>query len=478
MMTIRFGMMALVLAGLTAVVQAEDRALIVGVEKYAVPTIKPALGSERDAEEVERFVLGKLNFAPASIRKLIGAQATSQKIGEEFQRWLIEGTKPGDRVFFYYSGHGSYLRDDDGDEKEDGFDETIVPYDAELRGMGMIRDDQFARWIADLTGRRIVMIFDSCHSGTISRGAISPGAKEASARYLVPDESQLQEQGRTRNLLEVSDGRIGDGNRISRQSDAVIISASGAKQTAHSMAVDGLWRGALTWGLIESYKSGAPKLVELRSAIETQIRSWQRSRQLNGAQVPEFEFSSTRLEAEPIFGLWEQVPQLALANPNSKLQVALRVGEAGKQPDARGHLVYYEGETISYRITTNTAGYLYLLAFSRKPETGEHYVTMLFPHPEIRLDNEIRPPGISLPENAEYPVTATGLDLTVALVTTRKLPIEVKEQYSWEEMFRVLNLKELQKEVSELTRDIGVRPRAFDWQAATLPIFTAKKKAQ
>lgn len=475
MTTIRFGMMALLMTMMTVASRAEDRALIIGIEKYGGPGIKPALGSERDAAEVERFVIEKLKFNPASIRKLTGAQATSQRIHEEFQQWLIASTNSGDRVFFYYSGHGSYLRDDDGDEKEDGYDETIVPYDAERNGSGMIRDDQFARWVADLTGRRIVMVFDSCHSGTISRGTISLGANDESARYIVPDESQLREKAQSRNLLEVSDGRIGDGNRISRQSDAVIISAAGAKQTAHSMAVNGQWRGALTYGLIEIYRNGAPKLLALRDGLKSQIVNWQRSKRLNGQQIPEFEVSSTRLESEPLFGLWEQVPQIALVNPNSRLKISLAVGEPEKRPDARGYLVYYEGETISYRITTETTAYLYLLVFSRNPETGEHYVTMLFPHKEVKLDNEIRPPGISLPENADYPITATGLDLTVALVTTKKLSIEIKERYSWEEMFRALDLKELQKEVSEQTRDIGVRPRAFDWQAATLPIFTAKK---
>ncbi len=301
---------------LAASAAAEDRALIIGIEKYGGDAIKPALGSERDADEVERFAIEKLGFKPASIRKLKGAQATSQRIANEVRQWLIEGTKPGDRVFLYYSGHGSYLRDDDADEKGDGYDETIVAYDADPTGRGMIRDDQFARWIADLAGRRIVMIFDSCHSGTISRDIVSPGANDPSARYIVPDKAELG-QGRSRNLLEVSDGEIGDGNRISKQSDAVIISAAGAKQTAHSMAVDGLWCGALTHGLIEAYKAGTPALKDLREALNKQIRNWQTARQLNGSQVPEFEISSPRLESEPIFGLWEHVPQIALINPNS-----------------------------------------------------------------------------------------------------------------------------------------------------------------
>lgn len=462
-------------AWMTTFAFAEDRALIIGIEKYQAQNIKPALGAERDADDVEAFVREKLGFSPASIHKLTGARATSQGIQSEVKRWLIAGTKAGDRIFLYYSGHGSYLPDDDGDEKGDQYDETIVPFDATLRGNGMIRDDQFARWIADLEGRRIVMIFDSCHSGTISRGTFSAGENEASARYVVPDESQLQDKPRSRNLLEVSDGRIGDGDRISRQSDAVIISAAGAQQTAHAMAVAGKWRGALTYGLIELYKNGTPSVQQVRDQIKQKIKAWQQSRQLNGKQVPEFEFSSARLASEPIFGLWENVPQIALVNPNSKLTVTLNVGETGKSTNQQGHLVYYEGETISYLITTNQPGYLYLMAFSQDPETGERYVSLLYPHQSLSLDNKMEKDSIKLPENAVFPISATGLDLTVALVTTRKLSMEVKEKYSWEEMFHVLNLKQLQQHVAELSRGVSVRPIEFDWQAATLPVFTAKK---
>ena len=45
--------------------------------------------------------------------------------------WLIDGTKAGDRVFFYYSGQGYFEDDVSGDEK-DGLDETLVPTDAEV----------------------------------------------------------------------------------------------------------------------------------------------------------------------------------------------------------------------------------------------------------------------------------------------------------------------------------------------------------
>jgi hypothetical protein len=460
-----------------ALALAADRALVVGVEQYRDGAIKPARGSERDADEVERLLIRKLAFRPSAIRKLTGARATSEQIALEFQRWLIKGTKPGDRVFFFYAGHGSYLRDDDGDE-EDGYDETIVPYDALRKGRGMIRDDQFARWIGELTGRRIVLVFDSCHSGTISRGFGRSGANDETARYIIPDDSELRERGRSRILLEVSDGKMGEPGRISAQSDTLVISAAGALQTAHSMAVNGQWRGALTYALVEVYRNGngdSTQLGRLKGALKKRIAGWQKEKRLNGDQAPEFELSSEKLGSEPIFGSWERVPQIALINPHSKLKISLRASEADKRRTAKGMLVYYENETISYQIATDTPGFLYLMAFSQHPITGERYVTMLYPNKDENLDHQIKPPGVRLPEKSEYAISPTGLDITVALVTTQPLKIEIKDKYAWDEIFTALNLKELQKEVYHGARSREAEPRAFDWQAASLPIFTTQK---
>ncbi len=466
---------ALCLWGSALVAHAEDRALIIGVENYQNPDVRPALGAVRDADDMARFAAQQLKFAPHAIRKLTGAEATLQGITAAVQSWLIAGTKPGDRVLFYYSGHGSILPDNDGDELDDKHDETIVAYDANRQGMGQIRDDQFSRWIADLAGRRIVMIFDSCHSGTISRDAFAATATDATSRYLAPDPSLLTEAPKTRNLLEVSDGLVADTNRISSQSDVVVISAAGAKQLAYGMKENGHYRGGLTASLLLAYGNGTPKLGEMESSIRAQLKKWRLAKQLGGTQIPEFAVSAVRLKAEPLFGTWESVPAIALVNPRSKIKVSLTTNDTSHSRNAQGHLVYYDGDKISYGISTDTAGYLYLLAFSRDPDTKAFYVTMLLPNQHEGMNNEIKPPGLRLPATSDYEITPTGLDMTVALVTTRKLNFAIKDRYSWDELFGLLNLKELQQEVAQRMRGVEVKPAALDWQAASLPIFTTKK---
>jgi hypothetical protein len=68
----------------------------------------------------------------------------------------------GDIFFLTYAGHGSQIPDISGDE-DDGFDETWVAYDR------MIVDDElFWLWGRFQPGVRILIVSDSCHSGTIS----------------------------------------------------------------------------------------------------------------------------------------------------------------------------------------------------------------------------------------------------------------------------------------------------------------------
>ena len=137
--------------------------------------------------------------ADSPVKTLCSSQATKQAILGGFDNHLIRnaqkywaGKTPidptkGPHVVFYYSGHGSKLSDTEpvpGERKEDlkvdeadGVDETLVPHDTDIRGTRDIRDDEFDSRIAELRKytTNIVFMADSCHSGTITRGAGKKG---------------------------------------------------------------------------------------------------------------------------------------------------------------------------------------------------------------------------------------------------------------------------------------------------------------
>lgn len=68
-------------------------------------------------------------------------------------------------VLIHYSGHGSYIRDRNYEER-DGVDECVIPSDCETNGY--ILDDEITNILAKFnTNTKIVCIFDCCHSATI-----------------------------------------------------------------------------------------------------------------------------------------------------------------------------------------------------------------------------------------------------------------------------------------------------------------------
>src|SRR5215470_4253645 len=290
---------------------AVDRALIVGVEKYRDPRVPDTPGCEADARAMEQLIKSVYKFA--EVKVLINEEATASNIEGWFRSWLIAGTQPGDRVFFFYAGHGSQIADDNGDES-DGKDETLAPYDVDpMSGANMIRDDLFDEMIGKLSGRRAVLIFDSCHSGTISRGVpkLKEFARGGGVRYL-PSPEQFAE-------LEAASSRGGDAGyvvknnpsrdlvledefiepqRFSAMSGAVIISAAGDRQLAYPLPVNGQYRGALSYALTESLEKNQPKLRDLAENIRGQIRQLQITGRLEGDQQPVFTITGNGLLAD------------------------------------------------------------------------------------------------------------------------------------------------------------------------------------
>jgi hypothetical protein len=91
---------------------------------------------------------------------------------------LAKRSKAGDEVMIYFSGHGSYKKDESGDEA-DGVDETWVTVE-----LDQLLDDELEAAIAKIPGT-VYVISDSCHSGTVSK-AIEVDRSDSIGKYLSP----------------------------------------------------------------------------------------------------------------------------------------------------------------------------------------------------------------------------------------------------------------------------------------------------
>ena len=177
---------------------AGSMALLIGVGEYPhLPSKWQLDGPRNDVRLMKTFLINEWGFSESEVRSLLDKQATKHGILNAIGVWLPRVTSPGDRVVIYYSGHGSQVDDISGDEP-DGKDETIVPNDYGVDpkcaresvavrdlddcAMGMILDDELADALDRLRERTVIVIADSCNSGTVTKG-LRIGSLNAKARY-------------------------------------------------------------------------------------------------------------------------------------------------------------------------------------------------------------------------------------------------------------------------------------------------------
>ncbi len=113
---------------------------------------------EYDAEDMRDIAVG-CGYSTNLLLSKNATRATVLGAIEQFSQELGHG----DIFFLSYSGHGGQLPDFNGDEA-DAMDETWCLYDGEL-----IDDELYVCWSKFKEGVRILVLSDSCHSGSVVR---------------------------------------------------------------------------------------------------------------------------------------------------------------------------------------------------------------------------------------------------------------------------------------------------------------------
>ncbi|MGE4586402.1 MAG: caspase family protein [Mangrovibacterium sp.] len=197
---------------------------------------------ENDARDMEciavqqRFQTSLLLREQANRNELIGAV---KQAAAELQ--------PGDIFLLSYSGHGGQLPDLNGEEP-DGQDETWCLFDGEL-----LDDELNELWGGFREKVRILVISDSCHSGTIVKEANNSQLifSEYTPRFM-DNQFALATYSRNRDfydgLLQRKKGIPGEEIRAS------IILLSGCQDNQYSY--DGAFNGAFTGALKRVWNGG------------------------------------------------------------------------------------------------------------------------------------------------------------------------------------------------------------------------------
>lgn len=144
----------------------------------------PLNACEADANDMED--LGKVQGF--SVTKLLTKKATRDAALKGIAD-AAKKLKSGDIFLLSYSGHGGQAPDLNGDEP-DGKDETWCLYDGQL-----IDDELYSSWGAFAAGVRILLLSDSCHSGTVSKAihyATKAHVSPSPVYRAMPDEVALR----------------------------------------------------------------------------------------------------------------------------------------------------------------------------------------------------------------------------------------------------------------------------------------------
>ena len=183
MVSLNFKYLTIIMTLLLSVLMAngEKRAFLVGIGDY--DTRESGWRKIHGDNDVALLspLLEKNGFKVSSV---INRSATKNNIINGLKR-LTEECRPGDFVYFHFSGHGQPVVDCNGDEKRT-YDEAIVPYDAlrsegyspkgtPYRGENHIVDDELAPYFHKIRKKvgatgELFIVFDACYSRGLEKG--------------------------------------------------------------------------------------------------------------------------------------------------------------------------------------------------------------------------------------------------------------------------------------------------------------------
>lgn len=153
-------------------------AIVIGVSRYGDSSLseRSLRYAESDAQEIRDALIERCNVPRQNIQLLKGPKATKAGIERAFAG-VAKSARSGDLVFIYFSGHGSFVPDRDGDEVDgDRLDEVLLPYDAVLGDESTyIIDDNLGYMVSRLPASPVAIIVDSCHSAGQGKSVPTPG---------------------------------------------------------------------------------------------------------------------------------------------------------------------------------------------------------------------------------------------------------------------------------------------------------------
>ena len=152
--------------------QRNRYAVVIGVEQYRQGLANVEFAAH-DARVMRDYLTKTLGYPEENVVMLVNEQAAKSDVEKYVERWLPNRVEPDSSVLVYYSGHGA-----PNPTTQESF---LVPYDGdptflEVTGYSLKRlYDQLGK----LPAKNVVVMLDSCFSGTGERSVIAKGLRPA-----------------------------------------------------------------------------------------------------------------------------------------------------------------------------------------------------------------------------------------------------------------------------------------------------------
>jgi hypothetical protein len=207
---------------------------------------------------------------------------------------LVAGMIPGDEAVFHYSGHGSLVRDTNGDEAT-GLDSCLCPVDYAApasAGGGMITDDEIRTLLVNKVprGARLYVILDCCHNGT-----------GCDIRYKYEDFSVLLSPPSTRTPIWRTIQRAYlQGKYTETAGEVYMISGCRDEQTSADAYINNAFAGALTYAVFSILRANHATIRTYSwSTLLRDVRHFMRVNKYS--QIPQLMTGQLISPARPVF---------------------------------------------------------------------------------------------------------------------------------------------------------------------------------
>ena len=209
---------------------------------------------------------------------------------------LVDGMVAGDEAVFHFSGHGSLVRDTNGDEAT-GLDSCLCPidYDASSAsggGGGVVTDDEIRTLLVDRVprGARLYVILDCCHNGS-----------GCDIRYKYEDFSVLVRE-RPTPLWRTQQRAFTNPKYTDTAGEVFMISGSRDEQTSADAYINNAYAGALTYAVFAILRANHASIRTYSwSALLRDVRHFMRVNKYT--QIPQIMTGQIISPARPVFSV-------------------------------------------------------------------------------------------------------------------------------------------------------------------------------